>query len=92
MTREKRGNKWFYMIKWENYDEPSWEPEENLSGCKEELQAFHKKVEKNEKVVNCPAESTFSERILAQIQQVDKHDQDHSIELENSKNKPSDER
>ena len=92
MTREKRGNKWFYMIKWENYDEPSWEPEENLSGCKEELQAFHKKVEKNEKVVNCPAESTFSERILAQIQQVDKHDQDHSIELKNSKNKPSDER
>ena len=80
------------MVKWENYDEQSWEPEENLSGCKEKLQAFLKKVEKNEKVVNCTAESTFTERILAQIQKVDKNDQDHSIEHENSKNKPSDER
>ena len=92
MKREKRQNKWFYLVKWKSYDEPSWEPEENLSECEEKLQAFHNKVEKNEKVVNCTADSTFSERILAQIKQVNKNDQDHSIELENSKNKPSDER
>ena len=32
-----------YLVKWKHYDEPTWQPEEDLKDCKEVLKLFHDK-------------------------------------------------
>jgi hypothetical protein len=40
--RVKRGSRKvvLYKVKWEGYDEPSWEPLSNLKNCKEKLETY----------------------------------------------------
>lgn len=37
-------NKDEYLVSWKNYEEPTWEPAENLTNCKRKLRAFHLSV------------------------------------------------
>ncbi|EAQ82860.1 hypothetical protein CHGG_11115 [Chaetomium globosum CBS 148.51] len=32
-----------YLVKWKHYDEPTWQPEQDLKGCKDVLKLFHDK-------------------------------------------------
>ncbi|KAK4235287.1 hypothetical protein C8A03DRAFT_17962, partial [Achaetomium macrosporum] len=38
----KAGNgRWQYLVKWEGYDEPTWQPATDLRGCDDAIWAFH---------------------------------------------------
>jgi hypothetical protein len=34
-----------YKVKWEGFEEPTWEPTSNLKNCKDELDAYKKRVQ-----------------------------------------------
>ena len=34
-------DKWEYLVKWQAPHEPSWQPEENLEGCRDLLTKFN---------------------------------------------------
>ena len=47
LDHEKRGRKWFFLIKWKSYNEDknTWEPVGNLDNCKtilKDYQILHK--------------------------------------------------
>eukprot|EP00301_Raphidiophrys_heterophryoidea_P026926 c9394_g1_i3.p1 GENE.c9394_g1_i3~~c9394_g1_i3.p1 ORF type:complete len:588 (+),score=120.24 c9394_g1_i3:302-2065(+) len=40
VAKKKSHGRVIYLVKWKGYDDPSWEPERNLSGCSALLQVF----------------------------------------------------
>jgi len=53
LDRKKSRNKnenYIYLVKWKDYDEPTWEPEVNLNNCDLLLEEFLKNKEKKKRI------------------------------------------
>ena len=70
LAKKIKGRKLYYCIKWEGYDQPTWEPEQNLVHCKEKLKDF-----KRQRKFECErCSSQFIDR-----QQWERHQQRHRL-------------
>ncbi len=73
-VKQRNGRKKvLYLVKWEGFDEPTWEPASHLTNCKEKLELFRKKNAEDE-------EEKQDEAVGESVDSVDEVKEDESVE------------
>lgn len=81
ISRRQKLGKWEYLIKWKGYrmQENSWEPEDNLIGCSEEIDKYNGKLKKgipqtkrqSRKLIGITTPPNSPRTTLQQLQEMD---------------------